>query len=383
MAERGRYANFSAEEYRKRQQKASVFMESYEMDALFIMQTENINYFTGYNSWLKDSKHRPFVCILPKGEDPVLVLPNLELGSAESFSFVEDIRLWGTDYVDFYVSILKDLKLDQKNIGAELGPDTRLGMPYLEFKKFQERLSTVVWKDCTNLIWDCRMIKSPQEIEYLRRASEITDQAVINAYGALYDGITEREIARIMAATFMEEGADETGFIILRSGLEDNYIRNKYATDRKLRRGELIVCDIGCVYRDYWSDMMRMACIGTPSPQIVEAHHAALTVNTAVREAARPGMTIHELYEVMAKTNEEHGFKASWPGIGHSIGMTGHELPRIAANEFAVFEPGLVFTVEPGVQFPPLFMNIEDVMVITEDGAESLNKCPRELFVQD
>lgn len=379
--ERGRYAYFSAEEYRQRQNRASELMDEYDIDALFILQSENLLYFTGYTSWLKASKHRPFVAILPKGEEAILVLPRLQLGDAEGFSHVKDIRLWSSDYLEFYADTLRDLGLANKRIGVEIGHDTHLAMSLLEYEQLKGMLPDATWVDGTDLIFDVRKIKSPAEITYLRKASEIADKAVANTWEILRPGMTERDVFGHMASTFVQEGAEEIGFVIIRSTPEDLYMRNKMPTNRVLESGDVISCDIGCQYRGYWSDMMRAAAIGEPSEEMAKGFAAAKIVNTAVREAAKPGMVIGDLDKVRAKTIEENGFGTWLPSIGHCLGTTVHELPRIAGGVEAILEPGMVFTVEPGVFFDPYVFNIEDVMVVTEDDVVSLNQYPRDLYI--
>lgn len=379
--ERGRYAYFSKEEYQRRQEKASELMDARNIDALFILQAENLLYFTGYTSWLKASKHRPFVAILPKGREPLLVLPRLQLGDAEGFSHVEDIRLWASDYLQCYADTLKDLGLANKRIGVEIGHDTHLAMSLLEYEQLKGMLPDATWVDGADLIFDVRKIKSPAEIEYLRKASEIADKAVENAWSILRPGITERDVFASMASTFVQEGAEEIGFVIIRSTPEDLYMRNKMPSDRVLQEGDVVSCDIGCQYRGYWSDMMRAAAIGEPSEQMAKGFAAAKLVNTAVREAARPGMVIDELDKVRARAIEENGFGTWLPSIGHCLGTTVHELPRIAGGVEDVLEPGMVFTVEPGVYFEPYVFNIEDVMVVMEDEVVSLNNYPRDLYI--
>lgn len=381
MPEKGRYAYFTRQEFKQRQEKARRLMDKYELDGMFLLQAENLAYFTGYTSWLKNSKHRPFVAILPRDRDPILVLPRLQLGDAEGFSYVEDIRLWSADYLDCYVDVLKELGLANKRVGVEIGHDTHLAMSLLDFQKLQGRLPEVQWKDCADLVFDCRKIKSPQEIAYLRKASEIADKAVENAWKALHPGIREGEIVSIMGETFSREGAEELGFIIIRSTPEDLYMRNKMPTNRYIQKGDVVSCDIGCQYHQYWSDMMRAAAVGEPAKEMAKGFEAAAIINQAVREAAKPGMTIHDLDQVRAKALEENGFGVWLPSIGHCLGSTVHELPRIASGVYDTLEPGMVFSVEPGVYFPPYVFNIEDVMLVTEDKVESLNNYPRELYI--
>jgi Xaa-Pro dipeptidase len=381
MPEIGRYAWFTSDEFQRRQEKVSELMEQFEIDGLFILQAENLLYLTGYTSWLKNSKHRPFVTIMAKGQEPILVLPALQRGDAEGFSYVKDMRFWKDNRLNLYVDTLKELGLDNKRIGVEIGADTHLAMSLLEFEELKALLPDATWVDCAPLMFEARKIKSAQEIKYLRKASELADLAVENAWKNLRAGMTERDVSKIMATTFMEGGAEEIGFIIIRSTPDDLYMRNKMPTDRVLQVGDVISCDIGCSYRSYWSDMMRGAAIGEPSKLMAEGFAAAALVNQAVREAIRPGMEIDALDKVRERTLKENGFGEWVPFIGHALGSTVHELPRIAGGNHDLLEPGMVFAVEPGVYFPPYVFNIEDVVLVTETGYESLNNYPRELYI--
>jgi Xaa-Pro dipeptidase len=381
MPELGRYAWFTKNEYLQRQEKVSRLMEKYEIDGIFILQTENILYLTGYTSWLKNSKHRPFVTIMAKGQEPVLILPALQKGDAEGFSFIQDMRFWSDDRLNYYVNAFQDLGLDNKRVGVEIGEDTHLAMSLLEFEQLKAMLPNVTWIDCAPLMFEARKIKSPQEIEYLRCASSLADQAIENAWKALRPGVNERAISNVIARTFAEGGAEEIGFIIIRSTPEDLYMRNKMPTDRIIQKGDVISCDIGCSYRGYWSDMMRAASIDQPDELMAKGFLAAAMVNTLVREAIKPGMEIDELDKVRAKALKDNGLREWVPFIGHALGSTVHELPRIAGGNHEILESGLVFAVEPGVYFPPYVFNIEDVVVVTEAGYESLNNYPRELYI--
>jgi Xaa-Pro dipeptidase len=194
-------------------------------------------------------------------------------------------------------------------------------------------------------------------------------------------GIPEREIIANIGKTYLDEGADELGSIIIRSTPEDLYMRNKMPSDRILWEGDVVSCDTGCCYRGYWSDMMRAASIGEPSKEMADGFAAAAKVNTAVREAIRPGMEIDALDQVRAKVIEENNFGTWLPSIGHTIGTTVHELPRIAGGVHEVLQPGMVFCVEPGVHFPPYVFNIEDVVLVTEEGCDTLSIYPREIYI--
>jgi Xaa-Pro aminopeptidase len=180
----------------------------------------------------------------------------------------------------------------------------------------------------------------------------------------------------------VEFGADYPAFLVVRSGVEGGFMLNKFATDRIIEAGDLVSLDVGCAYLEYYSDTIRTASVGRPSTQTLAIHDVAMRVNAEVRAAIRPGITIDELDQVRQRAIEQAGVPAAWDGIGHMIGSSVHELPRLGRGEQTVLEPGMVFSVEPGVLAPDgqLFV-VEDIVVVTEMGHRDLTHSRREITV--
>jgi len=381
---RGKYADFSVEEYRDRTRRAQALMTKAGYDALFLSQSEMVAYFTGYKSWLgKISKHRPFVTLIPRGGDPVLFLPPIERGDGEGFAWVSDLRLWDNgDYLATWERALRDLGVASGTIAAELGPDMHLGMSANDWAEFTKRLPDATFVDVSALLWQVRMVKSPREIEFIGLACQALDRAIDTAWSVLHPGMTERELSRALAKAMIEHGADYPGFLVVRTGRDGGYMLNKLATDRVIERGDLVSFDVGCVYKDYNSDTIRMASLGTPGAETLAIHDVAMRVNQAVRDAVRPGVTIEALDQVRRRAIQAAGVDASWDGIGHTIGISTHELPRFGPGEETVLTPGMVFSVEPGVLGADgqLFV-VEDIVVVTPDGRQDLTSSRREIVV--
>jgi len=381
---RGKYADFSVTEYRDRVNRAQALMAQKGYDALFFSQPEIVAYFTGYKSWLgKVSKHRSFVTIIAREGDPVLFLPPIERGDGEGFAWVSDLRLWTDgDYLSTWERGLRDLGLASGTIAAELGPDMQIGMSVNDWEDFRRRFPTATFVDASALLWQVRMIKSPREIEYIGRACQALDRAVETAWSVLRPGMTERELARALGKAMIEHGADYPGFLVVRSGADGGYLLNKLATDRVIEQGDLVSFDVGCVYKDYNSDTIRMASLGKPRAEIVAIHEVAMRVNKVVREAVRPGVTIEALDRVRRDAIQAAGVDPSWDGIGHSIGISTHELPRFGPGEETPLAPGMVFSVEPGVLGldGQLFV-VEDIVAVTADGRKDLTHSRREIVV--
>jgi Xaa-Pro aminopeptidase len=287
------------------------------------------------------------------------------------------------DGVSAAAAVIKERNLHQARIGIEIGFGQRLGMSGQEFDQLQGLLPEVEWKDSTPLFWRLRAVKSPKEIEYLRRASEITDKGYERVLEVAREGATERELQGVMGATFLQEGSDYRGFIIVNSGVERYKMMNPYATDRALKRGDMCTFDFGAVYNGYWSDLTRSFFVGEPSTRQREFYEAAAMASETTAKAVRPGMMWEEVDRVAESFLVDRGYKGNMlHRTGHSIGLEVHEMPTISLGDKTVIEPGMVVAIEPGIyDFEIGGFRMEDICVVTEKGVEYLSNCRRELTV--
>jgi Xaa-Pro aminopeptidase len=388
--ERGKFADFPKSEYDSRLRRIRESMRKRKIDALFVSSKDNLIYFSGYKSWLLPEPDRPFVVLIPAEKDPVLLLPVIERGDGEALSFIDDIRVWGTywgapfkDPIDLYADTMNDLGLSKGVLAAELGLSTRLGLPLLDWQRLVTKMSGVKFVDGAEMLWESRRVKSPAEVERIAKACQITDKSIEAAWKNLKVGMTERELARIVVRTMMDEDADGPSFTIVRTGLPyGRLMMNKYATDRKIEKGDMVDLDLGAFYRDYQSDMIRTACLGRPTSDQARFHKIAIRCNKECREAVRPGAKISEINDVRERVQKEEGvLEYAFRGVGHGIGLTGHEEPSIGPGNETPLEPGMVFTVEPGFSVEQGSFFVEDVIVVTKSGYELLTHADREMFI--
>ena len=328
--------------------------------------------------------------LIPAEKDPVLLLPVIERGDGEALSYIDDIRVWGTywgapfkDPIDLYANTIEDLGLSKGVIAAELGLSTRLGLPLLDWQRLVTKVSGAKFVDGAEMLWESRRVKSPLEIERIAKACQITDRSIEAAWKELKVGMTERELARIVVRTMMDEDADGPSFIIVRTGLPyGRLMMNKYATDRKIEKGDMVDLDLGAFYRDYQSDMIRTACLGKPTPDQSKFHKIAIRCNEECRKAVRPGVKISEINDVRERVQtEERVLEYAFRGVGHGIGLTGHEEPSIGPGNETPLEPGMVFTVEPGFSVEQGSFFVEDVLAVTKSGYDLLTHAAREMFI--
>ncbi len=383
--------DFSVEEYERRLTKARQLLGENHLDFLLLSEAENLIYLTGYRTLLYGSKFRPFLAVVPKEGEPVLILPILELGVGEKTSYFTDIRTWGNiagvagpDPLSVVRDVIVEKNLAKGKAGIELGVGQWLGMTQSHFEELKKLVPEVQFDDCSGVMWALRMVKSKREIEYIGEACRITDVAYETALESSGEGTTELEIARILGRTMIDEGADMPGFLVVASGVERYNMINPYATARKLEKGDMVNLDIGAVYKGYWSDLTRGFFIGEPTERQRAFYEAAREINQAAIEKVKPGIEVSEVDKAAEETIDRLGYRDYMlHRTGHSLGLEVHELPSIAPGDHTILEPGMILTIEPGIyDFRIGAFRIEDTIAVTETGYEYLTHSPRDLVVR-
>jgi Xaa-Pro aminopeptidase len=393
-AERGRFAPFPADEYHRRVQRIRNEMSVHGMDAVLLTAKENVVYFSGIQTIGWESKHRPLGLLIPADQQPVLIIAeSLESVAGES-SWISDVRLWGgvrvpgvpSDPIVAIWQTLEDLELASARIGLELGYGTRVGMSQADFDALRSQLPAMRAVDAAEALWKVRMIKSPAEVECIRRACSATSHAFRAALSSAHEGMTERQLAGIM---FREMAISDyrPGFVMVRSGQLKYRMINVEAFMKPLERGDLVIVDAGATYRDYWTDFMRMGCVGEPTAEQRRFFDCELAAQQAGVDVIRPGIPLKEIFQACFGVIQEWGlaFHAPIERVGHGVGMDMHEPPSIARRSDAVVEEGMVLTVEPIFTDQPdgIIGNfaLEDVVLVTATGHEVLSTFPKDLWI--
>lgn len=378
--------DFSVDEFRGRVSRAQQLMQKQGLGALLTTHLHNIYYFTGYRSWLRDSQHRPFAAVVPANGEPILILPSLEAGNANLKSWVSDVRLWQAtdDYVGIYVDALRQVGALRESIGIEMGDDMWMGLPLYQWDRLRERASGTRFVSSSGLMWQLRSVKSLAEVAYLRKAAWITDQSVSAAWDALRPGVTELEIAATIGSKMLSCGAEGISFLIVKSGFGAHNAGNKYATSRAIQPGDIVTLDIGCACHGYSSDMIRSACIGQPNPGHRWAHEMAYALHRACISEVRPNVSIRQIDQARVRFLKQQRLPVPlYAGVGHNIGISVHEMPRIGPEGDGCLEAGNVITIEPSMKAGPWGgISVEDMVLVTESGYEYLTNAPRELFIK-
>jgi Xaa-Pro aminopeptidase len=257
-----------------------------------------------------------------------------------------------------------------------LGVGDRLWSMFL--LRLQAALPNAGWVPATSVTKHLRMRKSPTEVDALRRAGQAIDRVHQQVPPLLRAGRTEAEVGRDIADLIVSEGHSVVNFVIVASGPNGASPHHETA-ERVLESGDGLVVDIGGTLDAYCSDSTRNYVIGQPPDGYAEAHTALEAAQKAACDAVRPGATAEAVDAAARDVLTEAGYGEYFVHrTGHGIGLEEHEDPYIVSGNSTRLEPGMTFSIEPGVYLPGRFgMRIEDIVVVTEDGCERLNTIDR------
>ncbi|MFE3447929.1 M24 family metallopeptidase [Nonomuraea sp. NPDC059194] len=233
------------------------------------------------------------------------------------------------------------------------------------------------------LVERLRVVKDDTEIELLRTACAISDQAFADICPKIRPGVTEREIARVLEARMVELGADKPAFDSIVASGENGSIPHHSPTDRELRAGDLVTLDFGALYGGYHADMTRTVAIGAIADWQREIYDLVREAQRAGRRALRPGAEAAQIDAASRSVIERAGHAEHFRhGLGHGVGLEIHEEPFLGPSRTGRLEDRVPITVEPGVYLQGRGgVRIEDTLVTREGGAELLTKTTKELLV--
>lgn len=230
---------------------------------------------------------------------------------------------------------------------------------------------------------EARMLKDAEELALMRRASRLNDETLGRTLDRIEPGMTEKELAAIYESIGAELGADKPSFATLIC-FGANCAEPHHSTDAtRLKPGDSIICDVGVSWQSYCSDMTRTVFFGEVSDEQKRVYELVERANAAGRAAVRPGVPMKEFDLAARKVIEDAGYgKYFIHRTGHSIGLEVHEAPDCSATSEVIARPGMVFSIEPGVYLPGQFgVRVEDLVAVTEDGCETLNRLSKDLRI--
>jgi len=229
-----------------------------------------------------------------------------------------------------------------------------------------------------------RVRKSDDEIEAMARAAALADETLRVGAAACQPGVTEQEVANRISSHFQANGAETVDFVIVASGPNGAFPHHEVG-QRPLQTGDAIIMDIGATLGGYKSDITRVVHLGQPSDELQTVYQAVLEANRRGRAAAVAGARARDVDQAARSAIEEAGYGPYFHHrTGHGLGLEIHEPPWITSESDTILEPGMVFSVEPGVYLEGKFgVRIEDIVVVTEGECRRLTGLDHDLIVNE
>ena len=254
---------------------------------------------------------------------------------------------------------------------------------YDAYNKYSTKLDGITFKPLDDILLKPRQIKTPEEITLLRKAEHIGDLAFEDILGILKPGMPELEVAAEIEYSLKKHGAEGLSFDTIAASGVNSSMPHAIPSTKKLAKNEFITMDFGCKYQGYCSDMTRTVCLGQPSDDMKKIYNIVLSAQLAVLDGIKPGMMCKEVDGIARDYIKEQGFGDYFGhGLGHGVGLYIHESPSFNTRDETILKPGMIETDEPGIYLPGQFgVRIEDMILITEDGCESLASSPKELII--
>ena len=379
--------HFSKEEFKSRKSNILNSMKEQNIDALLMFRQESMYWLTGYDTF-------GYVffqtLVLDQKGNLILLTRAPDLRQAQNTSNINDIRIWvdkdGSNPTDDLKIILDELNLKGKKIGIEYEAYGLTGRNAIKLNQSLENYCSI--EDKSELITKLRVVKSDEEITYVRKAANLADLALEEVWKYAKSGASEAKILAEMNRVIFEGGGDYPAneFII---GSGKNALLCRYQSEKQiLNKTDQLSIEWAGTFRHYHSAMFRTILIGKANARQIKMHEACMQALTNCVNALRPGKTVGEIFDIHSKTFDDLGFnKARMNACGYSLGSTFSpnwmDWPMIYTKNPYIIEPGNVFFMHMILMDSDngLAMNLGETYLVTEKGNERLGKQKIDLVV--
>lgn len=348
-------------------------MAAAELDAVALVPGANFYYLTGASFHLME---RPTLLVVTP--DALHgVMPVLERSRWQAAAPDAETAYWqdSDGYDDAFAALAR--RIAPRRIGVE-GQRMRV----FEAEALRRAFPQAAVLDAQAAISGMRLLKEPEEIAAMRRAIEISETALGATLAVAAAGMTETAFRGRLAAEMLEAGADGLAFEpIVLSGPASADPHGEASPARRLERGQPLLIDFGAAWGGYLADITRTVFVGAVTPAHRDIYEAVLAANAVGRGVAAPGVTLDALDRRVAARLCEAGFgDLVVHKTGHGLGLDVHEAPQVMLGNLQPIEPGMVFTIEPGLyRDGDIGVRIEDDVLATPEGAVSLTAFERAL----
>ncbi|EDL65783.1 M24 family metallopeptidase [Bacillus sp. SG-1] len=359
-------------------EKLQSWMKEQNIEAVFINSKENVFYLSNF---LTDPHERLMGLFLFKEAEPLFVLPAMEKGQLrntgwnnEIIGYADHENPW--DLIEGAINKRNTAEAERVALEKEV-------LSYARGEAFLSLFSNAEVINAEDHLNDLRVVKDEREIEIIRRAAELADFGVQTGVDALQEGITEMEVLAKIEYELKKKGIRQMSFSTMVLFGEKSGEPHGNPGDRRLKPGDFVLFDLGVVLDGYCSDITRTVAFKSVSDKQKEIYETVLKAEKASLEASKPGNRIGDLDSIARKVITDAGYGEYFPHrIGHGLGINVHEFPSMSHLNDGILKEGMVYTIEPGIYLPEIGgVRIEDDVLVTANGYETLTRFPKELLV--
>jgi Xaa-Pro aminopeptidase len=360
-------------DFSRRVEKMVKLLNKKGLDAAILGNRANVRYFTG----VRFNPASFSILFISNTGDVVFLVAVLDQKRVKKTCWIKDIRSFPEDNPN-YLEPLKNIldKRKMSHIGVEFSTVT------VERENLIKEVTNAELANLDQDMWVLRAIKEPEEIDLIRTAAKIADKAMIKAVESIRQGIKEYEISAIAQDVMMKAGAEGLSFEPFVMSGENSWLPQRFSSEKELKKGELALFDMGCIFKGYCSDITRTFSLGGLTDEQKNMFKAAYEAQQIAIKSIRPGVKAEDVDKIARDYIKEKGFGDYFPHLtGHGLGLDIHEMPILDHGVDTVLQPGMIVTVEPGIYVEGLgAARVEDMVLITDKGHEVLTSAPRELI---
>jgi Xaa-Pro aminopeptidase len=361
--------------YEERCRRAQEVMAELDVDYLFIGPGSDLHYLTGTPGM---DNERMMLLVIPKSGQPSMIVPTLEKLATSKYATYFDLLDWHDSEGG------PQGKLNQL-LGTAQGREVKAAVGSHLWSMFLLELQKVLpkgqWSTANEVLKRLRIAKASDEVQLLKDAAAVADKAFSDLIQLKFSGRSEREMMGEINNLLLKYGQEQMLFCIVGSG-PNGAQPHHHTGDRIIEEGDAVVLDFGGSYHGYCSDMTRTVVVGKPNdPDFEKVYNIVNEARAAGHRQAKPGVSCESVDAAARKVITDAGYGEFFVHrTGHGIGMEVHEEPYIVAGNGLTLEPGMAFSIEPGIYLPGRFgVRIEDIAIITQDGEENINLSTHEI----
>jgi len=386
---------FTKEEYKERLKKVQKSMQEKDIELLISQDTNNINYLTGYDAW--SFYYAQCVIVHANSEEPLCFVRAQDAGGAYIKTYLKDeniivydekyIHVWPIHPYDRLIEIIKERKWDNLTIGVEM--DSHYFTAY-SHEKLKHGLPNAKIKDCERLVNWVRLVKSYEEIKYMKIASQITQLGMKTAFEAINPGVRQCDAVAKIYSTLIsgtkEHGGDYSSIVPLIPTGKGTSASHLSWTDDEFIDGEASIIEISGVYKKYHCPMARTVLLGKPDQKKIDTMKRTREALQAGIDATKPGNTADDVAQAFWKILDKYGIEKK-SRTGYSIGIGyppdwGEHTLNIQKGDKTVLKKNVCFHMIAVMQFGEWGVESSESIRVTESGSENFYKFPGELHIK-